>query len=274
MRKSITLALPAAIAAIVTLGFVPVTKALADESHYTVTYDAGDKGLLPNPEYETDPTKPQSVRRVSYDVASGSKHKVIDAPTPSVMASSLRAVPYDAQGGKIEGEETAWSHHASTDRTFNGWATASDGNGEGYEPGDEIDVEGDITLYAQWIEAETYGSDPLANATRDGYTFDGWYTEAEGGTLIGKAGDEIDREQAYKISKLYAHWTPVPTSGGGAASNDSTASNGGANGGTRTNPGDLMQTGAIRDTPVTTMVLVVVTGVAGIAGFAFMRRRS
>ena len=56
-------------------------------------------------------------------------------------------------------------------------------------------------------EAETsakYGScfGTLATAVRDGYTFDGWYTEAHGGTEV--TADQICMEP--EEMTLYAHW--------------------------------------------------------------------
>ncbi len=48
---------------------------------------------------------------------------------------------------------------------------------------------------------ETYGDLPIA--TRSGYTFDGWFTAAEGGTQI--ASDTV--VEAVENSTLYAHWT-------------------------------------------------------------------
>lgn len=53
-------------------------------------------------------------------------------------------------------------------------------------------------------EDGTYGT--LPTATRDKYTFEGWYTKAEGGTKITK-GDSftVDKDQT-----LYAHWSFEP----------------------------------------------------------------
>lgn len=38
---------------------------------------------------------------------------------------------------------------------FLGWNTSADGTGESYEPGNQIQADGDVTLYAQWDEALT-----------------------------------------------------------------------------------------------------------------------
>lgn len=84
----------------------------------------------------------------------------------------------------------------------------------------------DTTVYARWSEASTitfdlnYAEQPAekqtkktvngyvipempADPVRTGYTFDGWYTAAEG-------GDKVTIEKRYgKDTTLYAHWTPV-----------------------------------------------------------------
>lgn len=49
----------------------------------------------------------------------------------------------------------------------------------------------------------TYGT--LPNATRDGYTFDGWYTLASGGTKI----ESTNRVYITQNVSLFAHWTQV-----------------------------------------------------------------
>ena len=55
----------------------------------------------------------------------------------------------------------------------------------------------------------------LPSATRDGYTFDGWYTAVTGGEKI--TDDRIYTEN----TEVFAHWSsqpaPTPSSGGGNA---------------------------------------------------------
>lgn len=51
-------------------------------------------------------------------------------------------------------------------------------------------------------DADTYGE--LATATLTGYTFDGWFTEAEGGELVTKDTPYVTGVSA---RHLYAHWT-------------------------------------------------------------------
>ena len=46
----------------------------------------------------------------------------------------------------------------------------------------------------------------LPNATRTGYTFNGWYTASSGGTYVGKSGSSYSPTSN---TTLYAHWTPI-----------------------------------------------------------------
>ena len=50
--------------------------------------------------------------------------------------------------------------------------------------------------------------DPLPTTTREGYTFDGWYTAASGGTKL-TTSTKITSNKTY-----YAHWTQIPTPSG------------------------------------------------------------
>lgn len=110
--------------------------------------------------------------------------------------------------------------------TFLGW-TYSQGGSAGLllRTGDEMFVEKDITLYAEWKEIQassktyevildngstcktitvtnggTYGS--LPTPSRDGYTFDGWYTQASGGSKI-TASTKVNLTSS---QTLYARW--------------------------------------------------------------------
>ena len=106
--------------------------------------------------------------------------------------------------------------------TFNGWYTESVG-GTRVMPTDTYTICGDQTLYAHWIRDEymvyfdpnggstpeeyrtvingqTYGDLPVP--TRTGYTFAGWFTEADGGTQV--TSDTVVEITAAQT--LYAHW--------------------------------------------------------------------
>lgn len=60
------------------------------------------------------------------------------------------------------------------------------------------DVDSYLVNHKEVKEGTAYGA--LPTPTRDGYTFDGWYTAASGGTKITESSN-------YSVNKLYAHWT-------------------------------------------------------------------
>lgn len=87
---------------------------------------------------------------------------------------------------------------------FNGWKGS---NGKTYA--DSASVTnltstngGSVTMTAQWTPA----SIKLSAPERLGYTFDGWYTAASGGTKIGAGGASFT---PVGNTTYYAHWTPI-----------------------------------------------------------------
>lgn len=113
--------------------------------------------------------------------------------------------------------------------TFLGWTTEKDNKTKIIDKTSTVTlVPGDteVTLYALWavnysVSLDANGGqlasgDPtsltvyaggtyptLPTPTRDGYTFDGWYTAADNGTKVA-AGDTVTNTAAHT---LYAHWT-------------------------------------------------------------------
>ena len=112
---------------------------------------------------------------------------------------------------------------------FSGWSTVAGGPGTDYSDGATYDFTlGSISLYAQWNPATysinyaadggttsatsatfTTGDSSLAlpNATQTGYTFDGWFTSAQGGSLVGMSGASFTPTSS---ATLYAQWTVIP----------------------------------------------------------------
>ena len=115
-----------------------------------------------------------------------------------------------------------------TGYTFNGWTNAYNtvaitGAADGSALG--VDVDGKaITLYAKWtanqytvtfnanggsvspaVKTVTYDSayGDLPSPTRTGYTFDGWFTAASGGTQVTSS----TKVAITAAQTLYAHWT-------------------------------------------------------------------
>jgi uncharacterized repeat protein (TIGR02543 family) len=122
-----------------------------------------------------------------------------------------------------------------TGYTFAGWNTAANGTGTSFAPGANFAMPGNnVTLYAQWtpntytvtydpqggvvgtntqvkLFGSTYGkgsdgitADPLPTPTRGGYSFAGWYTQANG------AGSQVTNSTTVTMTSnhtLYAKWT-------------------------------------------------------------------
>ena len=119
--------------------------------------------------------------RVLYNV-NNPRFKPYDSKTSASMvlpqlyvwALKTYKLRYDANGGEnapaaqaADGEGKATVTDAKptyTDHIFNGWNTLVGGNGEAKAAGDVIDLSaGDVTLYAQWREPNTYSISYDAN---------------------------------------------------------------------------------------------------------------
>lgn len=121
---------------------------------------------------------------------------------------------------------------------FTGWNTAADGSGDTYHAGDHMSLPTDsvtATLYAQWEPLSNYvlSYDPNGGTgtpaattpvspdtfwivtsdqpTRDGYTFAGWNTEADGSGTAYAAGDHMALPADALTATLYAQWNENPT---------------------------------------------------------------
>jgi uncharacterized repeat protein (TIGR02543 family) len=151
---------------------------------------------------------------------------------------------YDPRGGAAEpGDQTGDSASDVTvstteptraGYTFTGWNTAANGSGTSYAGDDTYTLpnSGTDTLYAQWqINTVTLEYDPRGGSgepddqsgdaasdvtvsttepTRDGYSFTGWNTVADGsGTSY--AGDDSYTLPNSGTDTLYAQWEPVAT---------------------------------------------------------------
>lgn len=139
-------------------------------------------------------------------------------------------VTYDANGGSCGTVSEKYTGTALTLPTptrdgywFDGWYDAAEGGNRIGGAGEEYNPSSEITLYAQWEKkvdytvnydskggscdtvSEKYEGDPLIlpKVTLEGYTFNGWYTEATGGTRVGGAGESYT--PSANIT-LYAQW--------------------------------------------------------------------
>ena len=98
------------------------------------------------------------------------------------------------------------STYQSCPSAFQGYFTSTSGgtqyygaDGKGLIP---FPGSADTTLYAHW----TPGSIQLPAATREGYSFAGWYTASSGGAYVGAAGDSYTPTGS---TNLYARWTEL-----------------------------------------------------------------
>lgn len=111
-----------------------------------------------------------------------------------------------------------------TGYTFSGWNTLANGTGTSYQVGASYTIDANLTLYAQWtpntltVTYNTQGGSTIANGTtpvggtipaspgtptRTGYTFNGWFLTATGGTTI---TFPYTHNQTANFT-LYAQWT-------------------------------------------------------------------
>lgn len=136
-------------------------------------------------------------------------------------------ITFDAQGGSpvnpivadVGNLFTAMPTTTRENYVFDGWYTEPSGGVRVTQ----IEDGKDVTLYAHWSEAtyvltfDTQGADAvgpirfgnsemagitLPTPARDGYKFEGWFTEAEGGEKVTEITTAAD-------ATLYAHWTPI-----------------------------------------------------------------
>ena len=127
-----------------------------------------------------------------------------------------------------DGYKIATNGFTKTNYEFTGWNTAKDGSGTDYTSyigkTNTWNMTENVTLYAQWkIAGYTLTYNPnggevspktaviekgqqigsMPTPTKTGYTFDGWYTSASGGTQL-TSTSTIETN-----TTVYAHWTPI-----------------------------------------------------------------
>ncbi len=162
--------------------------------------------------------------------------------TYAFTSSTSYTVTFDAAGGSagetsrtVNSGEIIGNLPAATRSgySFDGWFTAASGGTQIYATDA---LYGNTTLYAHWTYTGGGGSNTIANtytitfdasggtaseasrlvksgaaigtlptATRDGYTFGGWFTAASGGTKV------TSTTTATKNVTYYAHWTKKST---------------------------------------------------------------
>ena len=154
-----------------------------ETSTYTVTYNAnGGSGSI------ADATKTHGV---ALTLSNGSGFT-----GPQVT------VTFNGNGAG----STVSTASASAYRTISRWDTAAAGNGTSYALSGSYTNNAALDLYAQWSAVTVDFSDTSTyTASRDGYTFDGWYTLAEGGSEV--TSHEFAAANTGGSFEVFAHWT-------------------------------------------------------------------
>ena len=75
--------------------------------------------------------------------------------------------------------------------------------------GPQNEITGDVPIAKQYLENETATIEDGIGIQREGYTFSGWNTRADGTGKTYKAGDEIVMTADRGDVTLYAIWTPI-----------------------------------------------------------------
>lgn len=153
--------------------------------------------------------------------------------------TTTKTVRFDANGGRVSPTSKVLACSSNYSKTygtlptptrtgyeFDGWYTQETG-GTKVTATTSVGTNPPTTLYAHWIgkkytvtldanggtvsmasRTATYGSEypALPAPTREGYTFDGWYTQKTGGTKV----DEDTTVTTAANHTLYAHWHLTP----------------------------------------------------------------
>lgn len=155
---------------------------------YTVSYNANGGSGAPDSQTKTHGT----------DLTLRS-----DKPTIS-PATTTYTVTYNANSGSVSPASATATK--TTTYQFSTWNTKSDGTGNSYSSGGKYTANASATLYARYTSSASTTSVALPTPTRTGYTFNGWYTAASGGTKIGNGGASYTPTANITV---YAQWTIV-----------------------------------------------------------------
>lgn len=176
-----------------------------------------------------------------------------DAVTLTGTAATPYTVTFNPGGGTgTMGNQTAAGPNnlnansfTKAGYTFRYWSTFSDGSGTTYLNQGQYPFSGNATLFAQWladshvVTYNTQGGSAVSNGTfltgatmalpaaptKSGYTFDGWFTSATGGTAL----TSPYTPGVITDITLYAQWS-VDTSANGSSSSTSGLPHTGSNG--------------------------------------------
>ena len=125
-------------------------------------------------------------------------------PSRANASAGSYTVTFNANSGSVT--PTSASAARTTSYSFNNWNTAANGSGTSYASGANYTANAAATLYAQWTSSTTTAAVTLPTPGRTGYTFNGWYTQASGGTRVGGAGASYTPTGNVT---LFAQWTII-----------------------------------------------------------------
>ncbi len=160
-------------------------------------------------------------------------------------------VSYNANGGTVDTESDTYMGSALTlpsptngAKTFEGWYTEAQGGTKVGTAGDLFVPTLNIELFAHWSDnilvtfdanggtaatnSDTYDRVTpitLPSASWAGHQFNGWYTEASGGTKIGNAGDSYTPSENVTVFAQWTAYTVTYDATGGSVSPASAAAN-------------------------------------------------
>ena len=209
-----------------------ITNPLNGQTVYGAIYE-GTAITLPTPTPGAQPTFEGWYTAASGGTkvgGAGDSYKPTANITLYAQWSTNVPVSFDANGGECG--TSADSYDGVTPITlpaatraghaFNGWYTAASGGTKVGNAGASYTPTEPAKLFAQWaaytvtynansgsvspssLSAGSDGSVTLPTPTRTGYTFNGWYTAASGGTKVGSAGESYTPTADIT---LYAQWT-------------------------------------------------------------------
>ena len=115
-------------------------------------------------------------------------------------------ITLNANGGESTGDsDNKLYSNKYTTYTSNGWTTTSGSTTRNYANGASTGaLSGNLTLYPCFSQGTSYDSVTLPTPSRNGYTFNGWYTASSGGTRVGGAGASYTPDTT---RTLYAQWS-------------------------------------------------------------------
>ncbi len=125
-------------------------------------------------------------------------------PTRANSTVATYTVTFNGNGGSSG--SSSLSATKTRKYTFSKWNTNTSGTGTSYNPGATYSTNANLTLYAIWSTSDTTSSISMPNATRSGYTFNGWYTASSGGTRVGGNGTSLTPSANVTY---YAQWTAL-----------------------------------------------------------------